>query len=107
MDRKGYMIVFGRGVDASRMGAYAQAAVPLLLRYGGKLLTLTDEGKAELMEGTPMPDSLRVFEFPSLQSARDFYHSAEYTAAKQHRLGNGELDVYVMDGFVPDPKWTR
>ena len=105
--RPGYMVVIGNGVDPAKMSAYAQAAVPLLLAYGGKLLMTTEEGETEVLEGGPFPGSIRVFEFPSLQSARDFYQSPEDQAAIPLRAGNGKIDVIVADGFVPDPKWTQ
>jgi uncharacterized protein (DUF1330 family) len=103
--RKGYMIVIGNGVAPARMGEYARAAVPLLLQYQGRLLFTTEEGQTEVIEGGPFPGSIRVFEFPTLQSARDFYYSAEYQAAIPLRAGNGKIDVLLADGFVPDPKW--
>ncbi|MCC5793369.1 MAG: DUF1330 domain-containing protein [Chromatiales bacterium] len=105
--RPGYMVVIGNGVDPALMGAYAAAAVSLLLRYGGRLLFATEEGSTEVLEGGPFPGSIRVFEFPSLASARDFYHSDEYQRAIPLRLGNGRLDVIVSDAFVPDPKWFQ
>lgn len=103
--RPGYMVVIGNGVDPSGMSAYAKVAVPLLFKYGGKLLFTTGEGETEVIEGGPFPGSIRVFEFPTVQAARDFYYSDEYQAAIPLRLGNGKLDVIVADGFVPDPKW--
>jgi len=105
--RKGYMIVIGNGVDPARMGEYARAAVPLLLEYQGRLLFTTDEGATEVIEGGPFPGSIRVFEFPSLQSARDFYFSDRYQQAIPLRAGNGQLEVLLADGFVPDPKWAQ
>ncbi len=105
--RPGYMVVIGNGVDPAKMGPYAQAAVPLLLQYQGKLLFATEEGKTDVIEGGPFPGSIRVFEFPSLQSARDFYHSDEYQKAIPLRLGNGKIDVILSDAFVPDPKWMQ
>lgn len=105
--KPGYMVVIGNGVDPKRMGAYASAAVPLLLKYQGKLLFATEEGQTEVLEGGPFPGSVRVFEFPSLQSAKDFYFSKEYQAAIPLRAGNGKIDVIVSDAFVPDPKWFQ
>jgi uncharacterized protein (DUF1330 family) len=105
--RPGYMIVIGNGVDPAGMREYARVAVPLLLRYGGKLLFATEEGGTEVIEGGPFPGSIRVFEFPSLQAARDYYESEEYQRAIPLRAGNGRIDVMLADGFVPDPKWTR
>ena len=106
-DKKGYMIVIGNGVDPARMGAYARAAVPLLLKYNGVLLCTSEEGKTDVIEGGPFPGSLRVFEFPTLAKARDFYYSAEYQKAIPLRKGNGKIDVILIDSFTPDPKWTN
>ena len=103
----GYMVVIGIDVDASRMGAYARATVPLLLQYGGRLLFISEEGQAEVLEGDDYPSSIRVFEFPSLQRARDFYYSDAYQQqAIPLRDGNGRLHVIVSDAFVPDPRWA-
>lgn len=106
-ERKGYMIVIGNGVDPAGMGAYARAAVPLLLRYQGRLLFTTEEGQTEVIEGGPFPGSIRVFEFPTLEAARNFYFSDEYQRAIPLRAGNGKIDVLLADGFVPDPKWLQ
>jgi uncharacterized protein (DUF1330 family) len=105
--KPGYMLVIGTGVDPKRMGAYASAAVPLLLKYQGKLMFATEEGQTEVLEGGPFPGSVRVFEFPSLKSAKEFYYSKEYQAAIPLRAGNGKIDVIVSDAFVPDPKWFQ
>lgn len=105
--KPGYMIVIGNGVDPKGMGAYARAAVPLMFKYKGKLLFTTAEGETEVIEGGPFPGSVRVFEFPSIQAARDFYYSETYQAAIPLREGNGKIDVMLADGFVPDPKWSK
>lgn len=103
--RPGYMVVIGNGVDPKKMSAYAGKAVPLLMKSGGRLLFATEEGQTEVLEGGPFPGSIRVFEFPTLAAARDFYYSPEYQAAIPLRLGNGKIDVMVSDAFIPDPKW--
>lgn len=105
--RPGYMIVIGNGVDPKGMSDYARAAVPLMFKYNGKLLFTTAEGETEVIEGGPFPGSIRVFEFPTIQSARDYYYSDAYQAAIPLREGNGKIDVMLADGFVPDPKWTQ
>ena len=105
--KPGYMLVIGNGVDPALMGEYAKAAVPLILQYKGRLLFATEEGQTEVLEGGPFPGSVRVFEFPSLQSARDFYRSEEYQKAIPLRAGNGKIDVILADSFTPDPKWFQ
>ncbi|MFK7954468.1 MAG: DUF1330 domain-containing protein [Lysobacterales bacterium] len=106
-NKPGYMVVIGNGVNSKGMAEYAKAAVPLMFRFGGKLLFTTREGETEVIEGGPFPGSIRVFEFPSLQHARDYYYSKEYQAAIPLRAGNGKIDVILADAFVPDPKWNR
>ena len=102
----GYMIVIGTNVDAARMGPYARATIPLLLEYGGRLLFISEENAAEVLEGPAYTNSIRVFEFPSLQRARDFYYSDRYQReAIPLREGLGTLNVIVSDAFVPDPAW--
>jgi uncharacterized protein (DUF1330 family) len=106
-EQPGYMIVIGNGVNPAGMRDYAAAAVPLIIKAGGKLLFATEEGKTEVLEGGPFPGSIRVFEFPSLQAARDFYYADAYQAAIPLRAGNGHIDVLVADAWVPDPKWFK
>ncbi len=102
----GYMIVIGTNVDSARMGPYARATIPLLLEYGGRLLFISEEQAAEILEGPAFTSSIRVFEFPSLQHARDFYFSERYQReAIPLREGLGTLNVIVSDAFVPDPRW--
>ena len=102
----GYMIVIGTNVDSARMGPYARATIPLLLEYGGRLLFISEEHAGEVLEGPAFTSSVRVFEFPSLQHARDFYFSERYQReAIPLREGLGTLNVIVSDAFVPDPRW--
>lgn len=102
----GYMIVIGTNVESARMGPYARATIPLLLEYGGRLLFISEEHAAEILEGPAFTSSIRVFEFPSLQHARDFYYSETYQReAIPLREGLGTLNVIVSDAFVPDPRW--
>ncbi len=105
--KPGYMIVIGNGVDPAGMREYASIAVPLLIKTGARLLFATEEGQTEVIEGGPFPGSIRVFEFPTPDAARDFYYSAEYQAAIPLREGNGHIDVLLADAWVPDPKWFK
>lgn len=105
--KPGYMIVLIREVQPRKMSAYASKATPLLLRYGGKMLFAADQDPSEVVEGQDLPGKLRVFEFPSLQSARDFWNSPEYREAAKLREGFAKIDVILIDAFTPDPKWFK
>lgn len=103
----GYMIVITQDVDPAGMRDYARVAVPLLLKFKGRLLFATTEGANEQLEGPDFRPSVRVFEFPSVQAARGYYQSETYQSAIPLREGNGQVTVLISDAFVPDPKWTR
>jgi len=103
----GYMIVITEDVNPAGMRDYAKIAVPLLLKFKGKLLFATPEGGNEVLEGGPYKPSVRVFEFPSLAAARGYYQSETYQSAIPLRAGNGKITVLVSDAFVPDPKWSK
>jgi len=39
-----------------------------------------------------------VSEFPDVEAAKKFYHSVEYQAARQKRLGAAEFHMIVVEG---------
>ena len=40
-----------------------------------------------------------MIEFPSYQAALDCWKSAEYQAARQHRLDAGDIDLVIIEGY--------
>ena len=51
------------------------------------------------MEGQGRPRVV-VLEFADLDTARAYYHSAEYQAAKQERLGAADFDSIIVEGVA-------
>jgi uncharacterized protein (DUF1330 family) len=39
-----------------------------------------------------------IVEFPSLDRAREFFHSPEYQAAREKRLAVADLNLIIVDG---------
>ena len=39
-----------------------------------------------------------IIEFPSLEAARSFYTSVEYTAARRARAGAATMNIIAVDG---------
>ena len=78
-------------LDAEKLAAYASAATPVIVSYGG--VFLARGGAYEQLEG---PDHTRnvVAQFPSLQAAHDCYHSEGYQAAI--KLGEGGFQRSLM-----------
>jgi uncharacterized protein (DUF1330 family) len=41
-----------------------------------------------------------VLEFPTMEAAETFYHSAEYEAAKEKRRGAAEFQMILLEGYA-------
>jgi uncharacterized protein (DUF1330 family) len=77
--------------------AYQAAVQPLLSSFGGKLKG-TGVG-LEVLEGSHDGRRLVVFEFPSMDAIKGFWHSPEYGKVKKLRAGAAAIDVWA----VPSP----
>ena len=64
--------------------------------YGGKYLVRG--GVADVVEGDWNPNRLVVLEFESVERAREWYNSPEYTPAKAVRLKASTCDLLFVEG---------
>ena len=55
-------------------------------------------GPVEVLEGDWQPDRLVVLKFPSLEKARAFDASAEYSAAREKRKGAAVMRMVLVEG---------
>jgi uncharacterized protein (DUF1330 family) len=55
-------------------------------------------GQAEVLEGDWAPERLVLLKFPSVEHARAFYHSTEYTNARAARAGAAITNMVVVEG---------
>ena len=79
---KAYWIAHVTVTDADQYKHYASDAPVAFKKYGANFLARG--GAFEQVEGKGRPRNV-VIEFPSLQAARDCYHSAEYQSARAKR----------------------
>ncbi len=58
----------------------------------------------EVLEATGPVEGVVLFEFPSVEAARNWYSSPAYQDVKRLREGAGEFDVMVVEGgwMVPN-----
>ena len=70
--------------NANSFAAYVKVAGPLIDKFGGRVIARSDAAVA--LEGVP-PDHFVIVQFDSMDAAKRFYHSAEYRAPLQQRLG--------------------
>ena len=81
---------------------YMRHTPRLIQQFGGRFIarggeTITLEGPADMPR-------IVLIEFPSLEQARTFYHSPEYTRARRLREGAGIVKLVAIDGY-PTEQW--
>jgi uncharacterized protein (DUF1330 family) len=67
------------------------------MKYGGKFLARA--GEIERLEGTWAPRIIALVEFPSMEKARAWYHSSEYTSALEVRDAALSRSLILVDGI--------
>lgn len=93
-----FLLVQATVTDREGFKAYNAALPPIYAKYGGSYAALVPAPLVEVLEGEPEHRSVVISRFPSRQAALDFWHSPEYTAAKQLRAGKGTFYVALLEG---------
>ena len=75
---------------------YRKLVSPILAKYGGRFVVRG--GTTEYKEGDWRPRRIVVVEFESLEKARDFYESPEYSQAKHIRQRTSAGSVLFVEG---------
>ena len=92
--------------DPETYRKYTALTPPTLARYGGKFLTRGDA--VATMEGPAFTERLVLIEFPDEESARSWYHDADYQSAAEFRrlasTGRMILQAGRDNTKDPDPK---
>ncbi len=93
-----YVIARVEVTDLERWKEYAAAASPAVAKYGGKYIA-----RGGALEGLENHEDegkrVVILEFPTMDAARDWYHSPEYQAAKEKREGAGFARFMIVDGY--------
>jgi uncharacterized protein (DUF1330 family) len=92
---KGYIISRVDIKDPAAYAKYAEASTKAIAAYGGK--PLARGGKSEALEGPGRKRNV-ILEFDSYDSARTYYFSAEYQAAKALREGAADMEILLVEG---------
>ena len=91
-----YVIAQVNVTDPTKYEEYAKLAGPASAKYGGKFLVRG--GAKTVLEGDIPFQRLVVTEFKDVESAKRFYNSPEYQAARKHRLGAADFHMVVVEG---------
>lgn len=92
-----YVVVDVTRTDLEKAKMYMDASTRAVAQYGGRFLARG--GELTPLEGGWRPERLVVIEFPTAEQAREWYRSAEYTAARAIREGAGTWRMVLVDGL--------
>ena len=92
---KGYLVANIRVKDKEKFAAFSGMAAPVIKAHGGKVLARGPG--AERHEGS-VEGIVMMIEFESVDTARTFYLSDEYQAAKAVRDACSETDLMIIEG---------
>lgn len=91
-----YILVEISITDPSKYEEYKKLTPGTLALYGGRFIVRG--GKTETLEGEWNPERFVVLEFPSVEKAKAWYHSPEYTAAKKIRQEASFGKMILVEG---------
>jgi len=91
-----YVIVDIEVIEPIEYEEYKQLAAPTVAAYGGRYVVRG--GAAETLEGDWIPHRLVVLEFESVEQARRWWDSPEYSAARAIRQRTARTNMVVVTG---------
>ncbi len=94
---KGYWVAHVEVTDPDQYVHYVEGAKAAFEKYGATFMARG--GAATEVEGGIGRTRHVVIEFPSYQAAQDRFHSAEYQAAREHRLPAGTASITLIEGL--------
>lgn len=83
--------------DRERYGRYAQAFMPVLKQYGGRLLV--SEENPEPLEGDWEGRKLVLLAFDSREAALRWANSPEYRKIAEDRIAGSDAVVVLAEGY--------
>lgn len=76
---------------------YRAMVPPTIAAFGGRFIARG--GQTEALEGEWKPRRLVILEFPDAATARRWYESPEYGAAKKVRQANSRGSLVLVEGL--------
>ena len=93
---KGYLVAHIRVHDSDAFKRFTEMSIPVIETYGGRMLARNPA--PDHREGDLRGISVLI-EFESLEAARQFYKSEEYTTARAIRAKAAETDLMLVEGL--------
>ncbi len=92
-----YLIARVEVTDWDRYREYVKATPGAIAKHGGRFLARG--GDMVTLEGPNETRRVVLIEFPSLDQAKAFYYSPEYTEAKKLRAGAAKGEFLAVAGW--------
>lgn len=89
------MVIQAEITNPEQFAEYARRAPALIQQYGGRYRCM--RGELEQLEGPDDARKLVVSEWPSMDAAREFWHSPAYAEIKKYREGAANISVYLCE----------
>ena len=83
---------------------YMRHTPRVIQKFGGRFIARG--GETVTLEGPEDGRRLVLIEFPSIEQAKAFYQSPEYSRIKKFRAGSGEAHLVAVDGY-PGEEWEK
>ena len=91
-----YLITDVEVTDPEQYKHYTRAGHDAAVKHGGRFLV--EGGTPSLVEGSWLPRRMAIVEFPTREAALRFYHSEEYTRAREKREHAAIFNMILVDG---------
>lgn len=92
----GYMIAQVNVTDPQKFEVYRGQVGATIEKYGGKYLVRG--GETETVEGDWNPQRLVILQFDSIERAKEWYYSQEYSGPMQLRHQAANSNVVFVEG---------
>ena len=82
--------------DPAKLSPYQKVAPSIIEKYKGKILVRG--GAVSSFEGPVENRRIVIIEFPDIEMAKSFYHSEEYSNAKELRKDAADFELIAIEG---------
>ena len=92
-----YIIVDVTIYDEDEYAQYRALTPASIAAYDGRFVVRG--GKTEVIEGEWNPQRIVILEFPTMERAKEWWNSPEYTAIKKIRHDNAKSNMLLVQGY--------
>ena len=91
-----YIVARVNVTDPGQYSRYTARTPDCVAAFGGRFIVRG--GETATLEGPEFRDRMVIIEFPSLERAKEFYNSPEYTEIRALRAHAGIAEFVAVDG---------